>query len=46
MKLAIELRPGEGGMDAKLLIANQTKIYLKYAERNGLKAEITGEDEG
>lgn len=46
MKLAIELRPGEGGMDAKLLIANQTKIYLKYAENHGLKSEITDEGEG
>lgn len=46
MKLAIELRPGEGGMDAKLLLTNQSKIYLKYAEKHNLKAEITGEDEG
>jgi len=46
MKVAIEIRPGEGGMDAKLLIVNQTKIYLRYAEKNNLKAEITADDEG
>lgn len=46
MKVAIEIRPGEGGMDAKLLMTNQVKIYLRYAEKNDLKAEIIDEDEG
>lgn len=41
MKVAIEIRPGEGGMDAKLLCEQQAKIYLRYAENHGLKTEIT-----
>jgi protein subunit release factor A len=45
MKVAIEIRPGEGGMDAKLLTEQQSKIYIRYAERHGLKVEITA-DEG
>ena len=46
MKVEIEIRPGEGGMDANLLTNNQAKIYLRHAERNGLKAEVIDEDEG
>jgi len=32
MKVLIELRPGEGGTDAKLLTEAQRAIYLRYAE--------------
>lgn len=41
MKVAIEIRPGEGGMDAKLLCEQQAKIYIRYAENHGHKTEIT-----
>lgn len=40
MKLHIELRPGEGGQDAKLLVERQAAIYLRYAERHHLTADI------
>lgn len=40
MKVLIEIRPGEGGDDAKLLVQDQAKIYLRYAERNGLRANV------
>jgi len=40
MKILIEIRPGEGGDDAKLLVQDQGKIYLRYAERNGLSADV------
>lgn len=46
MKLSIEIRPGEGGEDAKLLVAEQAKIYLRYAERTGLCVEILDEGHG
>lgn len=45
MKVTIEIRPGEGGMDAKLLCEDQANIYIKYADRNGLKYSIAS-DEG
>lgn len=40
MKLHIEIRPGEGGEDARLLMQEQTRIYLRYAERSGLVMEV------
>jgi len=40
MKLQIEIRPGEGGEDARLLVEDQTRIYLRYAERRGIRASI------
>jgi protein subunit release factor A len=44
MKLLIEIRPGEGGEDAKLLVADQASIYARFAEHHGAKVEI--EDRG
>ena len=44
MKLALEIRAGEGGDDAKLLVAEQGRIYAAYGVRMGIQAEI--EDEG
>ncbi len=38
--IILEIRPGEGGDDAKLLVEEQTKIYLKLAERRGWKVDI------
>lgn len=40
MKVLIEIRPGEGGEDAKLLTREQSRIYLRYAEKTGLYADI------
>jgi len=43
MKLSIEIRPGEGGDDAKLLVQDQARMYIRYAEKSNLKVEITDE---
>lgn len=40
MEIIIEIRPGEGGEDAKLLVADQAGIYLRHCERVGIKASI------
>lgn len=34
--IRIEIRPGEGGADAKLLVRKQADIYRAYAMANGL----------
>ena len=44
MKVILEIRAGEGGDDAKLLIPHQAAIYAAYATRMELASEI--EDEG
>lgn len=46
MKISLEIRPGEGGEDAKLLVKDQASIYIKYAERIGARVEISAEDHG
>lgn len=40
MKILIEIRHGEGGMDAKLLCATQLRIYAAYAEKNQLTLTV------
>lgn len=40
MKVAIEIRPGEGGEDAKLLVSDQVAIYAAYARAHGLEIEL------
>lgn len=35
-ELVIEIRAAEGGDDAKLLVVDQLRLYLRYAERRGL----------
>jgi len=40
MKIALEIRPGEGGEDARLLVKDQAAIYLKYAAKHGLVVYI------
>lgn len=44
MRAILEIRAGEGGDDAKLLVGEQGRIYAAYATRMGLTCEI--EDEG
>lgn len=46
MSIMIEIRAGEGGEDAKLLVCEQAAIYLRYAERVGLSAEIISQEHG
>lgn len=36
MKIHLEIRPGEGGDDAKDLVFEQAKIYSKFSQMNGL----------
>lgn len=38
--LIVEIRAGEGGTDAKLLVEKQLSIYLRYAKRLGLECEL------
>lgn len=40
MKLTLEIRPAEGGEDAKLLVHDQAAIYTRFAARNGIKATV------
>jgi protein subunit release factor A len=40
MKVAIEIRPGEGGDDAKLLVADQAAIYERYAKTRNLVISV------
>lgn len=40
MKIVMEIRPGEGGEDARLLVGVQAGIYLRYCERRGIRASV------
>lgn len=35
-RILVELRAAEGGEDAKLLVQDQTALYVKYCTRNRL----------
>jgi len=35
-KVILEIKSGEGGDDAKLLVADQFDIYQRYSVRSGL----------
>lgn len=39
MKLHLEVRAGEGGKDAQLLVDIQASIYLAYARRVGASVQ-------
>lgn len=41
MQVNMIIKAGEGGLDAKDLVGIQAEIYLKYAERNGIKTDVT-----
>jgi protein subunit release factor A len=41
VKLAIEIRPGEGGDEAKNLVLEQSAIYQRFALRIGAAIEIS-----
>src|SRR5436190_4175514 len=36
----VEIRPGPGGEEAALFVADMTKLYTKYAEKRGWKVEV------
>lgn len=40
MKYLLELRPGEGGKDARLLVDDLADIYRRFAESLGATIEI------
>jgi len=46
MKVLMEIRPGEGGEDARLLVADQLGIYVNYCKLRGLKYELVEEGKG
>jgi len=39
MKLAIEIRAGEGGKDSKLFIQDMMKMYVGYSKKLGFDLE-------
>lgn len=45
MKVLLEIRPGEGGTDAKLLVGEQASMYVKYAHTNKLQCEVVSEEQ-
>lgn len=40
MKMTMEIRPAEGGDDAKLLVHDQAAIYQRYASRRGAQVHV------
>ena len=46
MKIALEIRPCEGGDDAKLLVHDQAAIYAAYAEANAMQFDIEDDAKG
>lgn len=39
MKATIEIRPGEGGQDARLLCDTQGEIYMRYLQTRSAEAK-------
>jgi len=46
MKVMIEIRPGEGGEDARTLVREQAKLYIRMAERAGVAIDVVHEENG
>lgn len=44
MKIYLEIRPAEGGDDAKLLTKEQANIYFNYAKLNGISVKEVTKD--
>jgi protein subunit release factor A len=40
MKLSIEIRPGEGGKDAQLLVSTVADMYRSYCSRSDIKYSV------
>lgn len=45
-KIILEIRPGEGGDDARLLVERQAQVYLRFCEHAGIAAEMIFAREG
>lgn len=45
-RIMLELRTGEGGADAKLLLADMKDIYIKTAKINNFSYNLVEEKEG
>jgi len=43
--IILEIRAGEGGIDAKLLVKDQLNIYIKSAKTQGFEFKIAEERE-
>ena len=41
MKIRIEIRPGEGGDDAKALVRLQADLYQNFAVRQNIHSKMT-----
>jgi protein subunit release factor A len=46
MQLMIEIRAAEGGEDAKLLVAEQARVYQNYARLSGVALTIVDAGKG
>ncbi len=46
MNVLLEIRAGEGGADARLLVREQAKLYLRMCERSGAPVEILEDSPG
>ena len=46
MNLLLELRPGEGGEDARLLVHNMGSLYLQLAQRSGCAFDLVDQSHG
>lgn len=45
-QIIIEIRAGEGGSDAKLLVKDTLNIYIKSAKNQGFEHKIQDERDG
>lgn len=46
MYTIIEIRPGEGGADARALVREQAKLYVCLAEASGVVIDVIEDDRG
>ena len=40
-RITLEIRQGEGGHDAKLIVEDMAAMYIKAAQRNNFSVETT-----
>ena len=46
MYTIIEIRPGEGGADARALVREQARLYVRLGEASGVVIDVVEEDHG
>jgi len=46
MKLHVEIRPGEGGEDARSLVREQSAMYIRFCNTNGIRVDVVQESVG